>query len=306
MFTGAAVLTTALAVPAHGQVIVDDSFADGNLAQTGALDTDWWTGSSSSALEIVPGTLGMVTGTSGRSIHTVFPAVTLDNPRGAGPQGDKLVVTYTFTTPATVGNRSTAFRVGLYDSLGRPALDNNVSASSGSPNAEYGWGIGTGGPGTLTLPGVMMDMDVNNGATSDLNFREHLFNTITGTGRLQATTSGFANISPSGPDIGDVVAPNTTYTGSLTIERITATEFEYTGVFDIYTYSNIDSTIDSDVFDFLGFHVNSNTFGSTNQQGQPDNGLDFSNVKIEFIPVPEPSTAALGLVGGLLMLKRRK
>lgn len=300
---GAGLIAAALAVsPASATVIVDDSFADADFAKTGALDTNWWTSSSSSGKEISAGSLGLVTGTSGRGIHTVFGPVSLSN------VGDKLVVSYAFTTPATVAGgsgKSSSFKVGLFDSLGQAGLDADVSASSGTPNPLYGYGLAFGGPGTLALPGFLMDMDVNTGATADLNFREHVSNTVTGTGRLMGTNTNFSSISPSGPDAGYTFDPNTAYTGSLTIERISATELQYTGTLGGDSYTNIDSTIDSDTFDFLGFHVNSNVFGSTNAQNTPDNGIDFSNIRIEFIPVPEPASLALLGLGGLAMLRRR-
>ncbi|MEM9752183.1 MAG: PEP-CTERM sorting domain-containing protein [Planctomycetota bacterium] len=286
---------SASAVPV---TIVDDSFADGDLAKTGALDTNWYYSSSSSALEIAPGELGLVTGTSGRGMHTIFAPQSLDD------IGDQLIVTYSFTTPDTVGNRSTGFRVGLFDSLGRAGLDADVPSSSGSPNDLFGWGLAAGGPGTQTLPGFLHDIDVNNGPDSDLNFREHTVNTISGTGRLMSTTTGFANVSPSGPDEGDFWAANTAYDGTLVVQRISATEFEYTATLNGITHSVVDSTIDSDSFDMLAFHMNSRTFGSSNTQGEADNGLDFSNISVTF-DVPEPASAMLLGLGGLAFLRRR-
>lgn len=292
-------LTCVLSEPLRATVIVDDNFADGDRAKTGALDTNWWTSSSSAADEISVGSLGLVTGGSGRGLHTIFPTQTLSN------QGDTIKVTYTFTTPATVGdNRSTAFRVGLFDDLGRAGLNDDVSASSGSPNELYGWGALASGPGTETLPGYMFDMDVNlTDASDDLNFRKHVFNTLTGTGRLMSTTTNFDNISPSGPDEDYAFLPNTEYTGMFSIRRSSATEVTLTGMLTTPTgtisYSNTDA-FDSVEFDFLGFHVNSSTFGSSNSAGEPDNGIDFSNIKIEFL-VPEPSTLALWM-GAFVMI----
>ncbi|MEM8678964.1 MAG: PEP-CTERM sorting domain-containing protein [Planctomycetota bacterium] len=282
-------------------VLVDDSFADGDFAKTGPLDTNWWTSSSSSGKEISVGSLGLVTGTSGRGIHTIFPATTL-------AVGDSLKASYTFTTPTTIqssnSSQSAAFRVGLFDSLGQAGLDADVSASSGSPNDLYGWGLATGGPGTLALPGYMLDMDVYPDTMpnpeSDLNFREHVSNTITGTGRLMATTSNFSNISPSGPDAGYSWAPNTEYTGSFQLTRINATEMELTATLGGDSYTNVDAFDSVDV-DMLAFHVNSRTFGDSNSAGDPDNGIDFSNIKIEYFPVPEPSSLML-LLGSLLAL----
>ena len=56
----------------------------------------------------------------------------------------------------------------------------------------------------------------------------------------------------------------------------------------------------------FGFHANSRTFGSTNSRGEPDNGLDFSNVRIEVGPaIPEPTAAMIALAGLLAAASRR-
>ena len=296
------------------EVIVDDSFADGNRAKTGALDTSWWTSSSSSGIEdsiIAPGypagQLGLVTGTSGRGIHTVFPAQTLTN------VGDSLTAEYTFTTPTTIdasGGNSSALRVGLFNSLGR-ALSADISASSGSPNELYGWGIAVNmGPGTTGLPGFMLDMDVYeegdpNATETDLNFRRHSTDGISETGRLMATTSGFINDTSSGPDAGYTFASDTQYTGSFTV-TLTATGLDLTGTLGSHTYTVEDPNYDSLTFDMLAFHTNSNKFGSSNTQGDPDNGLDFTNVTITFKAVPEPTSISLLSLVGLAFLGLRR
>src|SRR5262245_40774085 len=102
----AAVASTSL----QAAIIVNDSWADGGR-NNGAdpQDSNWWTSASSSGIEVSVGSLGMVTGTSGRGIHTIFPTQTLAN------VGSKLIATYRFTTPATVGTPgAAAFRVGLF------------------------------------------------------------------------------------------------------------------------------------------------------------------------------------------------
>ena len=305
----AAGLIAALAVawaPASlpAALIVDDSWADGGRDNgSDPLDTNWWTSAASAGIEVSVGSLGLVTGGSGRGIHAVFPTQTLAN------VGDKLIARYTFTTPATVGTPgAAAFRVGLFDTLGRAGLDADVSSSSASPNALYGWGTGATpvGPGTAGLPGYMLDMDVR-GSSEDLNFRRHDAGTVVPTGRLMGTTTGFTNISPSGPAGAYSFAPNTTYTGSLSIMRTSATEVELTGTLGAATHS-VTTEFDSVSFGMLAFWANSNTFGSSNQPNTPDNGIDFSNVQIEFVPIPESSTAALGLWGlaAALRVARRR
>jgi hypothetical protein len=288
-----------MAPSAQAAVIVDDSWADGGR-DNGAdpLDSNWWTSANSNGIEVSTGSLGLVTGTSGRGIHTIFPTQTLAN------VGDKLTATYTFTTPATVGSgRSTGFRVGLFDTLGRAGLDADITASSGSPNPVYGY-YATNDEG---LPGYMMDFDVGTGS-EDINFRQHdtpvnVF-AETPTGRLMGTTTGFTSISPSGPDGAYVFAANTTYTGSFMITRTSATEMELTGTLGAASHTVTD-VFDSADFGMLGFWANSNVFGSSSSPNTADNGIDFSNVKIEFTPIPEPASLALLSISGLLVTFRR-
>jgi hypothetical protein len=293
--------TLLISSPLAAAVIVDDSWADaGRDNGADPLDTNWWTSASSNGIEVSAGSLGMVTGSSGRGIHAIFPTQTLAN------VGDKIVATYTFTTPATVRPSGTAnFRVGLFDTLGRAGLDADVPASSGSPNALYGWGTlaSPPGPGTAGLPGYMMDMEPATG-TEDLNFRQHDAGTEVPTGRLMGTTTGFTNISPSGPDGAYTIVPNTSYTGSLTIARSSATEMLLTGTLGAATHSVTD-TFDSTSFGMLAFWANSNIFGSSNTPGEADNGIDFTNVRIEFIPIPEPGATVLVLTMASAALMRR-
>ena len=82
---------------AQTTTIFNDSFADGDRLMTGANDTNWWTSSSGAADEIDPAALSLVTGTSGRGLHTVFNTQTLVS------VGDMLTANYTFVTPATIG-----------------------------------------------------------------------------------------------------------------------------------------------------------------------------------------------------------
>ncbi|MEP4079410.1 PEP-CTERM sorting domain-containing protein [Haloferula sp.] len=291
-------LVILLAPAANAILVVEDDFTDG-------IDTSWYTASSSSAIEMNSDSLGLVSGGSGRGIHTTFADQTLAN------IGDELVVSYSFNTPATVNNSdglgsgsSGAFRVGVFDDLGRN-LSQNISASSGSPNALYGWSVGNGGPGDAGLPGYMMDHDVNTGSGADINFRDH--NTGSATGRLMATTgSGSFSSFSSGPDAGYSFGVSSSYSGSITLKRTGATDLELTGVFDGNSYTLTDNAADSFTFASLFFHANSNQFGSSSSAGDPDNGLDFTSYSVNFNPIPEPSSIALLGLGALCMARRRR
>ena len=64
---------------------------------------------------------------------------------------------------------------------------------------------------------------------------------------------------------------------------------------------------DSASFGMLAFWANSNVFGSSAVAGEANNGIDFSNVTIEFVPAPEPGTAAaLGLLVAGAALRRTR
>jgi hypothetical protein len=283
-------------------VIVNDSFADaGRNNGADPLDSNWWASSSLNGIEVSAGSLGMVTGSSGRGIHTVFPTQTLAN------VGDRLVATYTFRTPANVGSGGAAgFRAGLFDTLGRAGLDADIEASSASPNPLYG----LFSTPTAALPGYMLDMDVGTGA-EDINFRQHdtVATASTPTGRLMGTTTGFTNIPSSGPDGVYAFAPSTTYTGSITIRRHSATEMQLTGTLGTASHTVTD-VFDSASFGMLQFWANSNLFGVSSTPGEANNGIDFSNVTIEFIPVPEPASimlfGACGVTASLLSRSRRR
>ena len=119
--------------------------------------------------------------------------------------------------------------------------------------------------GTVGLPGYMLDMDVGTGA-EDISFRQ-LDTPVnvraqTPTGRLMGTTTGFTQLSPTGPDGGYTFAANTTYTGSMTLYRHQRNRYAgYVARWDAYSHSNTD-TFDSADVGMLAFWANSNVFGS--------------------------------------------
>lgn len=252
--------------PAAAGLIVDDSFADGGR-DNGAdeNDTNWWSTTTSGAIEVQEGSLGLVSGGSGRGIRNTFAPQTLAD-------GQTIKASFSFKTPATIGDkRDSAFRVGLYDKLGRADLEKDQSASSNKPNVLYDG-----------LPGYMIDYDIklNDPTKADINIRKHKDETQ---GRLLGTTKGYTNLS-SGGDPYDFT-PETSYTGTIAIKKMGA-DVQITGTLSqdgklLSEFSHTDAGSDVNNFGMLAFHVNSKTFGSSKKKDEPDNGLDFTNVKIE-------------------------
>ena len=296
---GLAIFAFALSTDAQ---IITTTVVDDNLAVDGTAITDaryYGTSSGSGAIDIDPNGIGLVTGSSGRQLHALFPTQTL------GMTGDTLSTVLTFLTPATVPNLgSDDIRIGLFDHLGRGniggVLDQNISASSSTPN-----------PDLIGLPGYAVELDVDPATVTnqDVNLRRSDPST---TGRLLGTNTGIPNFSSSG-DNGYVFAPNTSYTLEWDIERDASGGLLHTinfldsaGVL-IDTHSDTDSSPNSFDFGFLGFGASTNAFGSSNSNGTPDNGLDITNLSIEFsTTVPEPGSAALLLALGSFGLVRRR
>lgn len=283
---GAALSLSLMSGSLQAAVIVNDSFADGDRTSTGALDADWWSSNSSSgnSVEIAPGALGMVTGTSGRGMHATFATQNL-------AVGDSITATYFFTTSATVGtNRGGAFKVALMDGSQAGLADDLVSSSS-SVNPLY-----------TNFGGYMSDFDVNTG-TEDISIRKH--DDPNAIGRFLGTNSEWTSLGSSA-DNGYTIAANSSYVGVFSITRTGADSVDIfsslseAGGALLDSHTRTDSSDIANNFGMLGFWGNSNTFGSTTSS-DPDNGITFSNVLIESTASPVPVPAAAWLFGSALL-----
>ena len=329
-FTKFAAFAVVLAVfgasASYGQVtttIVNDNFSDG-ITNMGSLQTEFFGTSGSNAVEAtsaanssagVP-SLGLITGTSGRQIHTVFPTQSLLL------TGDTLSTVIDFTTPATVPTSTGAqgnddIRIGLFDTLGRAGLSGTVGASSGSPNPLLGCDPSVNVNCTTTtagLPGYSLELDVDTAADGDpqnLNIRR---SDPSQSGTLLGTNTGISNLSSSSGDANYLFQPNTDYQVSIDIVRNAANGLDITATFTdpnggSVTHMDTDNAPNSFDFGFLGLGASTNAFGSTNSSGVADNGLEITNVLINFTTaVPEPGSAMLllGGLGALGLVRRRK
>ena len=284
-----------LPVALFGQTVFDDSWADGSLDATEGTDIPWYTTTSTSAIEVGTGFMGLVSGSSGRGIHGLYSPTTLG-------VGDSITLTFTFTTPDTIGTgRTDALRVSLGDSLGR-AIDSNQTLSSGSPNFLFD-----------DLPAYMSTFDVGT-ATEDVRLLRHNEDPLVQDGRFMSTTGEWTTLD-DGPNDGYSFAANTEYVGVLTLTRsgldeVTIFSSMSQGATLMASHSTVDTTGSvPTIFDMLGFQVNSNTFGTSSSPDTADNGIDFSNINLVYTAVPEPSTyvfLAGALVFALAFLRRRK
>jgi hypothetical protein len=274
------------------QVIVDDSWADGGRNNgADALDTDWWTSTSSAAIEVSVGSLGLVSGGSGRGIHGTFAAQTLS-------VGDTLTATFSFTTPTTINTTPAGgaqFKIGLFDTTGH----NFAQDVTASTSTEWN-----------NLNGYMMDFDVGplSSGSANITFRQRTDMTAN---TLLSSTAPYTQVGTAGGSSYSFVA-NTTYTGVFSLTRTGADSLDlsgslYQGASLLSTWTVSDASGIISTIGALGFHVNASMFGSSSTVGAADNGIDFSNIKIELIPVPEPSSFALLALGaGGWLLRRRR
>jgi hypothetical protein len=281
---------------AFSQVIVNDSWSDGNRANTGSLQADWWSSTSTgnNSVEAGAGSLGLVTGSSGRGLHGTFTPQTL-------AIGDKLTATFAFRTPATVGTESGGggfrFAIADFNNAGLAA-----DLQSGSSFVQ---------PLFQNLPSYMVDFDVNRPAVADdTSIRKH--GTPEAAGRFMGTTAGWTQLGTS-TDIDYAIAPNTDYVAVISLTRTGVDSMDIFGSLSqgstlLTSHSLTDTSAIVNNLGLLGVWVNSNLMGTSPTIGATDNGIDFSNILIERSVVPEPSVLALSAAAlfSMRFLRNRK
>ena len=268
----AGVAMAMFAAPTFGQIItttlIDDSFGDGQGSNTGdvtaAAEASFFTTSSGDGISTDPafavagGGFRFISGTSGRAIHTLFSPTTL------ATAGDRIDVSFDFTTPATIRGTSQdeEFRFGLFDTsttsgvnifTGRNATAGTLGMDSGTPidfNDNISSGSTNNQPG-LELAGFTAEIDIEGDPDDDISFRvsdltgdstaqangvagalgEFEGDGISGnrapSGRLTTTTGGFDGLG-SGPDFVTPLTSLTAYTGTLTLELLASGDYEVT------------------------------------------------------------------------------
>lgn len=300
---------------ANTSIIFNDSWADGGYTNgADATDTAWYGTTGSSALDSNSYTstvnlLSARSGSSGRGFHGVFASQSIAS------VGDKITVTYSFTTPATVGDKSTALKVGFFNSNGATAANPN-NDSEGSPRAIVGdpihtqSSLGSTDTGWDTVYGEAVDLDANFSGTSNFGFKSKT--STVATGRLLNSSTGWTS-QGSNVDGAYTIVANTSYTGTFSIENVGGGLYDLSasissGGSELASETREGKTIAANTFDIVAFNHSSNAFGSTNSGGVADNGIDYTNIQVAFTQVPEPSAYALllGAVAVVIAVARRK
>lgn len=289
-------------------IIFSDSWADGGYTDgADAADTAWYGTTGSSALDSNSYTstfnlLSARSGPSGRGFHGVFAGQSIAN------TGDKITVTYSFTTPATVTEKTSALRVGFFNSNDATAQNPN-NDSEGNPRAIVGDAIHTQSSlassdnGWDTVYGESVDLDANYTGTSNFGFKSKT--STVATGRLMNSTTGWtshgSNVEGAYTIVGD-----TSYVGTFSIENMGDDLYDLSASISsggtlLASETREGKTIAANSFDIVAFNHSSNAFGSTNASGVADNGIDYTNIQVSFTQVPEPSAYAL-LLGGVVVV----
>ena len=296
----------AICAYANTTILFNDSWVDGGLTDgADATDIAWYGSTGNSALDSDSYTssnnfLSARSGPSGRGFHGVFNSQSIAN------TGDKITVTYSFTTPATVGVagvKSTALKVGFFDSNGA------TSANGGPIHTTYG--LSSSDSGWNTVYGEAVDLDVNDAANSNFSFKSKISGLTTD--RLLNSSSGWAS-QGSNVDGAYSIAADSSYVGTFTIENKGSDLYDLSATISsggtlLASETREGKTIAASAFDIIAFNHSSAAFGSTDSAGVADNGIDYTNIQVAFTQVvPEPSAYAL-LLGGfavMLAVARRK
>ena len=307
----AAILSSFFNVATQAQtttVIIDDVL-NGTTTQA-ELQGSYFTSSSGDALEfnaVAGGTsgdsnnpssgplesIGLVSGGSGRTIHVLLPdeeQITLE------AAGDSVTSSVTFTTSATINNDAQineTFRFNIVDHLGRVGETvDGVFNPQLAANTSFGGGATSQNPLYNGLLGYLAEAEVRTSnvafEASDLTFRE--FDPAQTNGQFSGSTSCCFSQSQlgSGPDLGYIFEPNSTYTYTFTITR-TATngiDLEQTLVTPTETFSNVgaDDTPESFNFGLFALGVSSDAFGldASTLPFDADNGIDITAFSVSF------------------------
>jgi len=273
------------ALSSHAQILVNDTWADGNRTSSGpdggGIDSPWYFSGTGASMTTTVGNLNAGVPTGSASWLNYF--ATDASPVNLANAGDSLKVTWNFTT-GTIGaaNTSQNFRLAILDSPSGSIVSSDTSPAAGIYSGGYAMfmnmapTLGNGNPFQLKKRSVF--------TSSDQLSTSGNWGTALGNG---ATTgnSGYANATAysytltltrnasSGIDIVSTMAGGTLNgSGTATVSATDAAPGTFT--FDTFSIRPSGSASTADAFNFTQYQV------------------EFTPA-----PVPEPSILALSGLG---------
>ena len=286
-----------MALTSYSQVLLDDTWADGSRGET-SLPTESavWAGTPAN-VTMGTGSLRYAQSSGSEKLWTYFTAD--GSPVSLGV-GEQLVATIKFAPKvALYDNGSRSFRVGLFNDPTDPQVASDVNSDGG----------GTGSPWTdSTGYGVQIALSTGASASATPNVGKR---TDQANSSLMGSSGAWTFTSGGNPIVNTL---DTVYTMTLALDRTAADQMDFAFTLSdsggvISTYSITDDPNGSATFgtgsiatdfDQLFFRFSNNTSTA--------DAIDFSEFKIEYFPVPEPSTIALAglMVLGLLGYRRAR
>jgi len=129
---------------------------------------------------------------------------------------------------------------------------------------------------------VTFDVNRNDPTLNNVEVRRHIRSKRLG--RLMGTYQGYELLADGGDSFS--FTSDTTYIGEISLTKMEnglMISAKLSNSQTMTEFSHLDKTGEVNNFGMLAFHVNSKTFGSSSTPGKSDNGIEFTNVRLEVI-----------------------
>jgi hypothetical protein len=275
--------------PASAAILLNDSWTDGSRNEQNLPGESAWYASTASSLTASSGSMLGIGTTSSRLWLTYFTPAGTPASLGIG-EAIRATLTFTPTNVAAAPSTTRGLRIGLYNFSAAGAVRQTADTFSTAA-------IGT------NVPGYMLNMNFAQTFTID-NPLQHMERTDVPNANLMGSTAAYTSLGtgPSGVLNNPAFISGNPYTLEFSITRTGADSVNITTLFSGQSFSVSLSTSDNSGanlnFDALAIRVN-----NVNDAAE---FFNFSNLKVELLPVPEPSTLALVGLGVLGWLARNR
>lgn len=256
---------------AQGAVtLLDDTFIEASRSGPPNLpsSTPWYTSNSSSDLVLAGTPQALVLTPRSNFLIGYFTPQALS-------VGDSITLSFTFTVEGNANGAKDGIRLGLFD-------------SGGSRIASDGKGLSSDTYINYTGYGVQFDPGAD---------PTNLISTLKrSSGKPELMTNGALSVFGLNRPVSPQLTAGVPYTGVLTLTRTAAGSMTASFSLNGVTISNTDSVSTFNTFDTIVIHAQSGVVSS----------LSFSEIKVVYDAIPEPSTVSLlGLSAGIGLLIHR-